>query len=101
LVVSPRYHHWNPKENPDNWEHTEYAADGPYQFEHFRYFEQARTRVDFPIFDLLPAFQATDEFPLVFRDDPHWNARGNVFAAGTIADYLTRELTREEMLRKN
>ncbi len=97
LVVSPRYHHWNPKESPNNWEHTEYATDEPYQFEYFRYFEQARARVDFPIFDLLPAFQATEEFPLVFRDDPHWNSRGNVFAAGTIADYLTRE----EMLGKD
>jgi hypothetical protein len=88
LVVSPRFHHWNPDESPDNWESEQYALNEPYQFEYFRYFEQARSRVDFPILDLLPAFQATDEAPLVFRDDPHWNPRGNAFAARTLAAYL-------------
>ena len=88
LVVSPRFHHWNVEESPDNWESTDYTLNEPYQFEYFRYFEQARAEVDFPIFDLLPAFQETDEYPLVFRDDPHWNPRGNAFAARTLASYL-------------
>jgi hypothetical protein len=91
LVIAPRYHHWNPKECPDNWELDDYALDEPYQFEYFHYFEQARPRGAFPIFDLLPAFQATDESELVFRGDPHWNRRGTAFVARTIADYLTKE----------
>lgn len=90
LVVSPRFHHWNPKESPNNWEFDMYGLEEPYQYEYFRYFEQARDRVDYPIFDLLPAFQATEEFPLVFRDDPHWNPVGNAFAADKIASYLTQ-----------
>ena len=91
LVISPRFHHWNPKESPDNWETDDYEHDEPYQFEYFRYFDQARSRVDFPIFDLLPAFQATDEYPLVFRTDPHWNPRGNEFVAGVLANHLATD----------
>jgi hypothetical protein len=88
LVISPRYHHWNAKESPGNWELTDYSLTEPHQYEYFKYFEQAGSQVDFPIFDLLPAFRATDQFPLVFRDDPHWNPRGNAFAAGPIVDFL-------------
>jgi len=88
LVISPRFHHWNAAESPENWEHQDYALDEPYQFEYFRYFEQASSRVPFRVFDLLPSFQATEEFPLVFEDDPHWNPRGNVFAARSLARYL-------------
>ena len=91
LVVSPRFHHWNPLESPDNWEKDDYALDEPFQFEYFRYFDEARGRVDFPIFDLLPAFQATDKSPLVFRDDPHWNPHGNEFAANSLAAYLIKQ----------
>lgn len=89
LVVSPRFHHWNPLESPDNWESTVYELDEPFQYEYFRYFDEARKDVDFPIFDMLPAFRATDEFPLAFPDDPHWNPRGNAFVARTLAAYLT------------
>jgi len=88
LVVSPRFHHWNPEESPGNWEALDYALDEPHQFEYFRYFEGKRGELDFPVFDLLPAFQATEEAPLVFRDDPHWNRAGHRFAARTIASQL-------------
>ena len=88
LVISPRFQHWNPKESPENWESSDYSLNEPYQNEYFRYFDDARTLVDFPIFDLLPAFRATEEFPLVFRDDPHWNTRGNAFAARILAEYV-------------
>ncbi len=88
LVVTPRYHHWNPKECPDNWEADQYAVDEPYQYEYFRYFAERRAGAPFEIYDLLPAFRATREFPLVLRDDPHWNATGNAFVARTLADYI-------------
>jgi len=91
LVISPRYQHWNPEESPENWETEEYASDPTYHFEYFRYFEESREEVDFPILNLLDAFQATDEFPLVFREDPHWNAAGNSFAARVIASRLNEE----------
>lgn len=91
LVIAPRYQHWNPEECPDNWELEDYSVDEPYQFEYFRFFEQARSRVAFRIFDMLPAFQATDQTQLVFRDDPHWNRRGSNFAARTLADYLVKQ----------
>ena len=88
LVVTPRYHHWNPKECPDNWEADQYAVDEPYQYEYFRYFAERRAGAPFEIYDLLPAFRATREFPLVLHEDPHWNAAGNAFVARTLADHL-------------
>lgn len=88
LVVTPRYHHWNPKECPDNWETEEYAVNEPYQYEYFRYFAERRAAAPFEIYDLLPAFRATREFPLVLREDPHWNAAGNAFVARTLSDHL-------------
>ena len=88
LVVAPRYHHWNPRECPDNWERHQYAADEPFQYEYFRFFDQIRDSAGFDIFSLLPAFRATDEFPLVFRHDPHWNTRGHAFVARAVTGYL-------------
>jgi hypothetical protein len=88
LAINPRYNHWNPAESPDNWERSDYALDGPYQYEYFRFFDEVRSQVRYPVFSLLPAFQGTREFPLVFREDPHWNERGNAFAAGVLVNHL-------------
>jgi hypothetical protein len=88
LVVAPRFHHWNAKECPDNWEAGKHALDEPYQYEYFRFFDEQRATAPFEIFSLLPAFQATREFPLVFRDDPHWNEAGHAFVARTLAEHL-------------
>jgi hypothetical protein len=88
LAVNPRYHHWNPAESPENWERGDYALDEPYQYEYFRFFEEVRRQVKYPVFSLLPAFQGTREFPLVFREDPHWNERGNAFAARVLVNHL-------------
>jgi hypothetical protein len=88
LVVPPRFQHWNPNEAPENWEAENYALDEPYQFEYQRFFEEARERVDFPVIDLLPEFQATDESPLVFRRDPHWNVAGHDFVARSVFGHL-------------
>jgi hypothetical protein len=88
LAINPRFHHWNPAEAPENWEKVAYALNEPYQYEYFRFFEEARSQVKYPIFNLLPAFQATHQFPLVFKSDPHWNERGNAFAARVLVNYL-------------
>ncbi|MEM7201974.1 MAG: hypothetical protein AAF628_17030 [Planctomycetota bacterium] len=89
LVVSPRYHHWNQNECPRNWEGT-YEVDEPFQFEYLKYFASRRAEAAFPMIDLLPAFQATEAFPLVFPNDPHWNEAGHRFVAATLAAALER-----------
>jgi hypothetical protein len=88
LVVAPRYHHWNRAECPQNWERGPYRGDEPHQYEYFRFFAEAAPAAGFPVFDLLPAFRATTEFPLVFGNDPHWNARGHEFVAARLEEYL-------------
>jgi hypothetical protein len=88
VAVAPRYHHWNPNECPRNWEQAEYSNAEPFQFEYQRFFEEMRPTAGFGLVDLLPAFQATREFPLVFDNDPHFNARGHDFLARTLTDYV-------------
>ncbi|MCH7701147.1 MAG: hypothetical protein IID37_05630 [Planctomycetes bacterium] len=91
LVVAPRFHQWSDRECPNNWESFAYALDEPYEFEYFRFFEQVRPEVSFPILILLPAFQETTRFPLVFDQDPHWNADGHRFVAEILAEHLIAE----------
>lgn len=88
LVVFPRFHHWNPEECPNNWEVHEYGVDEPHQFEFFRFFEEKAADAPFPTVNLLPAFQATDRFPLVFKNDPHWNAEGHRFVSEQTLAFL-------------
>jgi hypothetical protein len=88
LFVTPRFQHWNMKECPRNWEKNYYALPEPYQAEYIRFFEEEKQHATFSIVNLLPAFQATKEFPLVFEDDPHWNERGNAFVANLVVTYL-------------
>lgn len=92
VVISPRSHHWNPRECPNNWEETEYLRKGPYQYEMFRYFEERASTAAFALHSLLPAFQATQQFPLVFDSDPHWNKAGHEFVAQALASLLIDEL---------
>ena len=92
VVISPRAHHWSPRECPNNWEETEYLRKGPHQYEMFRYFEERGSTAAFEVHSLLPAFQATEQFPLVFDSDPHWNAAGHEFVAQTLASLLIDEL---------
>ncbi len=85
LVLMPRFHHWNPRECPENWEAAEYALDEPWQFEYFRFFEERSAEADFEIVSLLPAFEESAEAPLVFAVDPHLNAAGHELAARVLA----------------
>ena len=88
LVVSPRFFHWNDDECPENWTAHRYAVDEPYEYAYLEFFEEAAERVDFPVFPLLPAFEASDEFPLVFSHDPHWNAAGHRLVGEALASHL-------------
>ncbi|MDH3198950.1 MAG: hypothetical protein OEO21_12005, partial [Candidatus Krumholzibacteria bacterium] len=95
LVVLPRYHMWGGRECPDNWEIAQgaYTTDDPHQFEFVRFFAEAGEGAGLDVFNLLPSFEATDRFPLVFPNDPHWNENGHAFVAEELSAYLLeREL---------
>jgi hypothetical protein len=90
LVVYPRPHQYSEREAPVHWESDEYETLGPYSREPFRYFAEVADQLPYPVIDLLPAFDATDEFPLFFPRDPHWNRRGVRFVAAHVAAELAR-----------
>lgn len=88
LIVLPRHYQYSDRECPDNWEAHEYEILGPYCLEPFRYFENLRHRVDYPVHSLLEDFRDTDVHPLCFEDDPHWNAAGAQVAADAVYERL-------------
>ncbi len=87
VFVFPRGYQYNAAESPNNWEKAEYEVLGPYAHEPFRYFKALAPTVDYPIFSLLPDFQATDVFPTALDHDPHWTAQGNAVAAEAVYRY--------------
>ena len=88
LFVAPRYHHWNPKESPENWEATTYGDYKTHQNVIFEFFDNKQKSSTFPIVNMLPSFLENDEFPLVFKTDPHWNRTGNEFVAKIVAESI-------------
>lgn len=90
LFVAPRYHHWSLKESPNNWEAKTYGDFKEHQYVIFEFFDGKMDEASFPIVNMLQPFQDTDEFPLVFDTDPHWNERGNAFVARIIARELQK-----------
>ena len=92
LFVSPRFHHWNVKECPRNWESFAYGLNEPYQDAIFEYFDERAVTATFPVHTLLEDFKATKRFPLVFETDPHWNPDGHAFVAERVADVLRQHV---------
>ena len=92
LIIFPRYYQYNAKESPDNWEKSEYTLLGPYCLEPFRYFNNLKSSVSFPIYSLLEDFQNTKVFPTCFNHDPHWNKAGNRVAANAIIEILKSKI---------
>jgi hypothetical protein len=88
LVILPRAFQYSVRESPRNWEAGEYEPLGPFVREPFRYFEEARKKLPYPVFSLLPAFEKSAKFPLYLEDDPHWNAEGHRVAAAAVVEYL-------------
>jgi lysophospholipase L1-like esterase len=88
LVVPPRYFQWSDRECPKDWAAYMRDLDEPYEYAYFEFFDDVADEVDFPIKSLLPEFQSTTKFPLVFENDAHWNPDGNRFVAEAIADFL-------------
>lgn len=91
LVVPPKYFQWSDRECPEDWAANTRKLDEPYEYAPFEFFDEAATREEFPIKSLLPEFRATTRFPLVLKNDAHWNPDGNRFAAEAIADFLLEQ----------
>ncbi|MFT5052770.1 MAG: hypothetical protein ACI8QZ_004207 [Chlamydiales bacterium] len=92
LVVLPRNYQYSDRESPTSVEWERYTALGPYALEPFRFFDEVRGGVDYPILSLLEDFQQTDVFPTCFEDDPHWNPEGHGVAAQAILRHLEPRL---------
>lgn len=88
LVVLPRSFQYSERECPANWEQDEYTPLGPYSLEAFRWVDELRKRVGYPVFSLLPDFQRTTVFPTCFHNDPHWNPQGHRVAAEALVRKL-------------
>jgi hypothetical protein len=85
VVVYPRAYQYSLSESPENWEAHRYETLGPWVREPFRYFQENRRELPFPVLSTLPAFEASDETPLFQKDDPHWSPAGAALMAGTVA----------------
>ena len=93
VYVLPRSFQYSAREVPDNWEAPFYEVLGPHSLEPFRFFDELKRRVDYPIHALLDAFRETDVFPTCFDRDPYWNEAGQRVCAEAIFPTL-REVVR-------
>ncbi|MCZ6697473.1 MAG: hypothetical protein O7D94_00910, partial [Planctomycetota bacterium] len=87
----PRSFQYSAVECPDNWERHSYSVLGPFVRQPFVWFDHFKARVDFPCYSLLEALENAAEFPLFFRDDPHWTTAGHKVIAGAVMDILEKE----------
>ena len=88
VIVLPRAYQHSRLESPRNWERSRYEVGGPFVREPFRYFEESKGDLDYPVFELLSAFEAATQFPLYFENDPHWNPDGARVAGQAAARHL-------------
>lgn len=90
VMVAPRYHHWSDRECPGNWEvrQYQYTVNDPYEFAYFDYFDEMARERSYPVVSLLPVFERSDRFPLVFATDPHWNDAGHDVVGEYLAGFL-------------
>jgi hypothetical protein len=92
LIVLPRSYQYSSRECPNNWEGKEYTVNGPCCLEPFRYFDEIRNSLDFPVYSLLEDFEKNKDFPTCFNSDPHWNENGHSVAANAIARIIRHEI---------
>lgn len=88
MVIYPRAYQYSSRESLDNWEAHLHTRLGPHAREPFRYFAERAGELPYPVIDVLPAFEASQQFPLYFRTDPHWTRLGAAVAARAIFDDL-------------
>jgi hypothetical protein len=96
VVVLPRSFQFSARESPHNWEVSHYDVLGPWALEPFRFFEELRVKVGYPIYSLLEDFRNTDLFPVCFDDDPHYNENGTTVAARGIFRVLQQEMAKHD-----
>lgn len=88
FCVPPRFQHWNTEECKNNWEGNKYKLGEPHELAMFEYFDEKKQTASFEVYSLLPDFQATERFPLVYPGDPHWNENGNEFVAEIVTKLI-------------
>lgn len=88
VVLVPRAYQYSESECPKDYEAHLYTILGPYVRNPSRFFAEAKAELPYPVLDLLPTFEKSEQFPLYFEDDPHWNAAGARLAAKTLYDFL-------------
>jgi hypothetical protein len=89
LFVLPRYQQFDPSESPNDWERKQWPTDTRYLLEPFRFFARKAGGAPIPVHSLLPDFKAAaGKAPLCWKNDPHYNLRGNGVAARAIVRYL-------------
>ena len=81
LVLYPRAYQYSETESPRSWEMPLHERLGPHVREPFRYFEERKGRLPYPVIDLFADFEGAERQPLFFGNDPHWNADGADTAA--------------------
>ena len=88
LVVLPRSFQYSEREAPHSLDrysrNLAYVDRGPYVEEPFRFFEQYRQQVNFPVLLLLEDFKNSGVFPTTFDNDPHYNPAGAQLAASAL-----------------
>jgi len=90
LMILPRSFQYSDRECPENWEKEEYTPLGEYSLEPFKYFEEIKGKVEYPVYSLLADFRHTSVFPTCFYDDPHWTEAGARVAAEAIFKHCRR-----------
>jgi len=93
LVIGPRHVHWDLAESPANPEAEKYGRDPAYHAEYLRFFEEVGPELDYPVVDLVPAFRASSQRPLVFDHDPHWNGAGHALVAEVLASFVIERIS--------
>ena len=88
VVIYPRAYQYSEREASQSWE-LGYEALGPHVQEPFRYFTEVEGSLPYPVLSILPDFEASEEFPLFYSRDPHWNPRGARLAARAVFQGLT------------
>ncbi len=93
LVVLPRNFQYSDKEapvSPDRHsDNLAYEDLGPYVEEPFRFFEEYRQQVNFPVILLLEDFKNSVVFPTTFDNDSHYNGAGAKLAAEALYRHCT------------